>query len=1213
MEINIHSREQEFYRFSSDDFALIEIGIGSYTISSLKNFLESKNGVMSPDLAEFFRGESAASLTNKLLGTQYQGSMTIGEFDISTKKYIPKTGFSSIVDLDTTKYPPTKFTKPSTNIRTFLEEWNKVQRGIITNKTTVDGYRAAVYKIQNSASGCITFTSDIKILGQSRKSVIKLHLLESLDAEASRSISFKGSPIVTDVPQRPYGSKFGYRNTVFGDTGAYFSPSQDGADNPENTVSAPIDMAFDPSTGKYQAGTQQMLMRLLDDIDAAVIPDLDGEELLAATRQEYYEDGDDSPFRIKHAKARAIPFSSENGNVHLFGPDYKDGCEGRNQAIVQVINRLNIAYKAGSVVVCSKLVGDSGLWTIISGVGKEGGEAERKTLFGNFEYQQHLIPANVYFTSPQQAGDLTPSAWANKIRLSYYIKLLSGANAEVKGGLDEQSFKDIVYLNLAASELSDSEEDPVASLKELFPTVSEKIADFRDQSRIDGVDALDFINRYYCGGFGSTYEVFMPPDEYKADAALPKNITRQSSRIIPGLVLNNSNFEGNLGPLEVPIFWGMLFPDGYKIETARRFRDKIKTIDIYKDDPNLSELTCGATECVFDFNDQIKNLRFATTLGLNSIPITEDTDAENEGSDTEGERIASALSFVRRTGGLYRVLSFLQNRINDPNQLLRYVNLAISDYEAPRIPGSHIYGLEPVNPGRIQFSSMTIEALYSASNIVSDDSSFRHLKYYIPLLKELKASFPSGGSSMNYQEYAKFLIWGLNPNPSFTSTNPVDAGNTYNIPGLAISSAFSSEAIKNRHPAPVGSLMGSNVSIAPIISSSDSTGRVPSMPVLTCKTTLTTNASSLLFTASQLIGAIKKRTVSGGQGPSVTLFPIGGGIGWSSPGTDPKTWGFAQWGGDNEIDSYGTTALHARVFEHVPPNRLIYIGPIFTPLHFNASEPFYKYRLDTDANGNPVAIMTEEENTLSTDFKVPTFKNQDGSRGAVIPADASVTEQNLANSSDWVVNTVRRGKLLTAGGFAYFKPVIVIKTAVIEEGGSGYQKGDKIVFSDGSEFVVQETITKNNDSDPFDDDPGEEIKGIIPIGGTGFSANFSGKLTKRSTSGLTSLNPSYSGGSGSGAKFKFTFTVKYDIGYDPAPKESGPSNGTRLTTINNNGESEVIYNTVETTIDLVKTGSNKKFDVFYYYHNDPSHYTLDEFLVFNRPEAQHVICEVKGQ
>ena len=111
------------------------------------------------------------------------------------------------------------------------------------------------------------------------------------------------------------------------------------------------------------------------------------------------------------------------------------------------------------------------------------------------------------------------------------------------------------------------------------------------------------------------------------------------------------------------------------------------------------------------------------------------------------------------------------------------------------------------------------------------------------------------------------------------------------------------------------------------------------------------------------------------------------------------------------------------------------------------------------------------------------------------------------------------------------------------------------------------------------------------------------------TSVAANIQPQYLGSTGTGAVFNnVRFIVKEKYGYDPAPKELAPI--TRLTKASNNGE-ELIEGISTTSISLNNENSvSKEYDVFYFYHNDPSHYSIDRTLAYNAAWAQYAIVEV---
>ena len=1186
-EINLYSNKQEYYRFSTDDFALLELGIGNYNISSITNLFSVKEDdfsqikPMNPNVKEFFSNQSGKEIIDKLIGFNSQEDMAIMEFDIESKTFKETKSFNEIKKLDINKYKSDKFTPPAENdIKLFLKKWDQIQKGYETDVKIVNGYKAIAYKIQNSVSGCILFEADLTILGQNRKSKIKLHLLDNADAASDRGISFNGSPFFSAPPVTPYGLTYSQGNTNSAPIGQYVG----GNNNPTDAVAGQMDMTFDPSTGKWQSGTHQMLVRLVDDIGIADVPELTASELLALGREEIYDNGPESPgYMGNFTKGKAVPLSSENGNPHMFGPDFKDGCEAGNKVVVTVINRLNQAYKAGSVVVVSRLTGDNGAWTIIS-PGTDGGAKSKKILFGNFEYQRWIIPLSRYFSAPGTNAKITPSLVSSRIRDEFYSTLTYD--------LDNDNIANVGQLLSLLTKMNRS-----VVLAGIDPN-SEKIIEniysaYKSTPRIapnkwiiqDNLSAYDYVNL-----FNNDY--VYPHEILEERKILPRNIIRKSSRLY-GILIGAS--EGAVSSMEVPAFWGMLFPDGYKVDQCAKFKEITKKVTFLTGgkplgegtdvpgDPNLSELSCFATLCFPDLKDNIKNILFINQQAGNllSVPYIKDK--------------------IRKSGGLISKPTALSW---NTQSLKNYISFESSESPyiynrlLPSVIDTTIHTLEPVIPNRLQFSPLSIEGLYANSTL--NNTEFSRIKTSLSFLGD-KISIGRYEVSILDSLIANGPFYGLN---QFTAADENDEGNIYPRESLVYSKVFSSNSI--RHSSPRGVLFSSK----PIIPNSRLFGggqpRVPAIPVLTCKSTISTSSQSLAFTTDQYFGEVPKQTVGGGQPGIVPVLPgIGGGLSWNTPASPISVSSFPQWGDSNrtdDIDSLGTTALHIRVFEAWPVNQTIFLGMLYTPLHFNPSTTLYKKVVSYSEDG--VASIANEldsnnkpiEARSTVDFQIPTYKDQ-----SIIQAGSDVNKDLVAPISDWKWSKCRRSQLLTGGGFVYLKPVFAVSSCDIDTNnpGSGYVNGTIFTFPDGSTYKVT-SLGENNK---------------ITVGK--FNHNYDDDfLLKTDVPGLLSLNvsPTKSESSGTGAKFILKFTVAFKIGYDKPPQEIAPitrisrsSNGNAYPNSNGDGPADGV---LTTSISLENSNTNN-YDVFYFFHNDPTHHTIEDSASFHRPQAQYVISEIK--
>lgn len=1220
-EINLYSNKQQFHRYGTDDFALLEIGIGSYNISSLANFLSLDsstllpipNKPLNPDVKEFFSGNDATTIFNKISGKDYESNMKIMEFNFDDKQYKEITGFSEIKKLDTIKFKPDTFTIPTdTNIKDFLLSWDNVQKGIaITDPKIINGYKAVAYKIQNSLSGCITFDSTIKILGGDRTSKIRLYLLDNADSDNSRGIALNGSPFMTDQPSTPYGMRYGFGDYMSSPTAVYPKPSNQGQDDPRNSVAGRMRTVYDPSTGEFESGTQQMLARLLEDIDTADIPDLTVEQLQALSKEEIYDNGPDSAgYMGNFTKGKAIPLSAENGNPYMFGPDFVGGCTGDKKVQITVINRLNQSYKAGSIVVVSRMLGESGNWIIVSpGVDRAG---KKKISFQYSEYGKAIIPANYYFTDPYGSILLPDNSnpqrsISSKIRASYYSRF-DNPDSVPDPLQTYQVFCNpsvLVWLNTLLPDVAD-DDNPEIKLLELYNN-SDVNSIFQNMSNNRYIDTVnkqrDIMEWIYEHESNITRRNSANALITSSDIAkMPKNVLRRSTK----LYTIQSNYttqelvaDGDVGVAEVP-YWGMVFSDGYKTSQCVDYKSipDVKNNIILNGtngiagDSNFSELPVEVTFSAPYFGNNIQTLRF-----LRKDPILFDS-----------TKIKNILNGVKKNGGFYTNIANELNfsNMSQSNKTFNdYVNrIPISysnifdDFERIHNPNTtYFFNLEPVNPSKLQFSPCPIELLYAPADTKLDNPSFYRIKNS---LNNFNNQW-SDKITTNFKQYLQLLIQDTTPSPPkiTSATDGVDIGNIYNIPSLSYGSSFANgTSITDRHRAPVGVLLDPQI-VPPF----NTLSRFPCMPILTCKTTINTNASSLLFTIDQRFGTVAKKTLSGGQGPSVTILPIGGGIGWGVGGTPIQQNIIPQWGDINRtdnIDSFGTTALHVKIFESWPLNQTIFLNTIFTPLHFNPSTDGYKYTLEYNGdnlkfskNPDPTAI---EYSTV--DFRLPT-KND----GAVAAIGQTVASGDLKPMSDWVRTGIRRAKLLTNGGFVYIKPVFCVSSVKLKTlngatlGGKGYKKDTIFSYDDGSSFTVNinETtgeiieindLTKGYDKDTF--------------------------LMNNNSPGISSINinivPTQSELEGNGAVFEPSFILCGKLMIDKCPKQVSPI--VRLTKSSNMGE-DAAEGISTTTINLSDNATNKSYDLFYFFHNDPTHYTLDSNSVYYRDLAQYVISEVK--
>jgi hypothetical protein len=1208
MDINFYSVNKEFHRYSTDDFALLEIGIGSYNISSLANFFSLDPSTLAPlpgrsvnpDIVEFFSG-GGKTVPLTLLGFGAVTDVGILAFDEVDKEYKLKRTFFEITRLDPQKFKPEDFTQPPANLKLFLETWNKIQLGIEKDQKLVNGYKAVAHRIQNSASGCITFSASLRILNTFRSPKIRLYLLESRDNESSRTISFNGSPFISAVPRTAEGMRYGWRNKNDGPTGLYSAPSF-GGNSTEDMVGGELRMSFDPVTGTWESGTQQTLARLLDDIDAASIPELTPEDMRSLTAEESYNvPAEENPWMGKPQKGRAVVLSIENGNPNLYGPNFRGGCEDTSQkSIVMAVNRSSKSFKAGTLVVLSFINGE---WLIVGGEGDDQGSATAMS-FGNFEYNKNIIPANKFFTLPGSAEKLMPDTIVRKLRNWFYLQLGSSPNfspeyadinflaASAPPGSDVVSY--IIQNRKNAELLASLRAFAVNDTKSMVSDISFPIGDFSAQylnSSVreilllrDGPPIAGFgivADQSPAAAFGSRRKLsFVNLSASETLYNFPKNIlARTAKRLNLNLPGVQADAASPIDRFEAPLFWGVLFPDGFKAAQAAPFlisHDRLKDKSIYNTDPNLKELSLAAGFSLPFFKDEMDLFLYLAFDSRDTVALPQNIRPSD---------------LMRKSGVLLRSISQSQFSLR---------------FESHYQDKKEITGLEPIQPKRLQFSPMSIEGLYSGTPELMDGfalDAFPTINSYLVYL-----------NSVGLLDYARFVTWpevlikkDIFPETAFNFALP-NSITSYNFWGLDFGTSFGRNQTfsrtAQRHPAPLGTTNGNL-----LLPSYANFPRSPCMPVLTIKSNIKTSAKSLRFKTIQRFGNPQKTTISGGQGPEVTIIPIFPGLAWNTPATPIQVRSDPQWGdrsNTDDIDSFGTTALHIRIFEAWPVLQTSYVTWFFTPLHFSDAASVTTPMKSFDQETRKFVDIKNDDNKpvlyrSPVDYRQPTNKSNN-----LIQRGQAVTEEILAPFSQWGFNGSRRRKLLSGGGYAYFRKAIFVNSSPLDpdagvgRGGSGYKKGDELVYPDGSIIKVTNVgeVTLPNGSKLTDS-----------ITTFTFEPNFDSDLIVKNMNSFTYLTSISSvrpvGGSGSGARFKPTFIIGLTIEHDPAPKEVTPI--TRITKSSNRGV-DFVQGELTTVVELQDT-NKREFDIFYFFHNDPVTYSIVTDL-FNSPDAHYVISEV---
>jgi hypothetical protein len=257
----------------------------------------------------------------------------------------------------------------------------------------------------------------------------------------------------------------------------------------------------------------------------------------------------------------------------------------------------------------------------------------------------------------------------------------------------------------------------------------------------------------------------------------------------------------------------------------------------------------------------------------------------------------------------------------------------------------------------------------------------------------------------------------------------------------------------------------------------------------------------------QMFG-MKGRYVSGGgfnNTVNLTVIPLLGGVifGSSNNLVQPKSNDIPTWGSNlgDSIDSFGTAALYAKVYDAWDDCDTLWLPQHFTVLHFNPrlrsdQEDSYEseeidYRTATweiktplDSEGKPITREVTKYNVITPfDFRVPTYREykeltdpEDADNKVFLPLYGTEYEKNYddyfsgktVEESFWFVDSQSRGKYVSNHGYSYTRKAY----GVPRTGGGAngwtidpYQRGEN--FEDDQTYVldgdIRIKITTNGD------------------------------------------------------------------------------------------------------------------------------------------------------
>ncbi len=1195
---NIHSKRKEFHLFGSDEVSLTAIGLGNYTLFSCSGYFGRTSDA---EISAYFNGMPNYIIKNKLLCTDTT-SLYMLKFNKETLKYDMVNG-QEIFKTESN-------TLVANDLVDFIIKHRNYILGRISDEIENNNIKEVTQNIQNSFSGCLTFNTSYNVLGSDRNPLVRFFLRDKENSDDSRQIAQKGAPVIVDIPRRSSTSQYSYRGTEDSAIGVYQNPYEGGINNPKNSIAAPLDLRYSPSFGKWQAGTHQILAKLVTDVDPAPSEEINADSIQNGSPQNFY-DPNNSLYFSKFTIGMALPLSVEAGNPHQFGPNFVGCPSGTNPKMekIMVVNRSGRSFKKGDTVLCSHIDNE---W-ILQGFDAGTISKNKATKIGKWSFQKYIVNSDNFFKDARYvSGDaitgfdayrnnISPDSYETKMRLKFYTNMFQG-----QGDSAGPSWSRASYLKSAGIDTN------IIAKLNMYVDLSEKDALAKSLPEKSTYD-IDVNAAYYQSTvFDQLSENFGGTNTYDV-------IGRTNVKYSPNPTVNTE--EDGYYPMQksLPLFWGPVFPDGYSSSQLSRLRNEsslgtLKALSVsklYSDKDQLAKYKIGISRLFFD------------AFGLNGIsPFSTSksslADSGNwmfsDSSDGNGLQLPAEVATNGKKNAfgspiehppVYNgnIVDCLHNYLISENRfswLLRNVGTS-GDYV---LDAQDVYGLTPIKPNYIQFSPLQLEASLFNISVKPKRENSEYTLFDNTINAYVKALYkPDLQNDIDFHPFDFYDRNDLKRNGILISNDNVDILATYRF----------GPYVKQSTVAPLG---GPNV-----MPKENSTERGNLFGIIAAKNKFTAPANgSITLTTKNYFGLTPNVTIAGGQGPVVTV--IGAFLSWSTGANPIRENANAQWGDrfrEDKYDSYGTTALQVRIFDQWPDEQTVYDGRYFSILHFNPIPPsgeidsnIYKVESEIVDSGKvytgtwtPDKINVSYQRSVdkistSVDFRVPTFMHaKDASKdNTIVPVgrlikesgvyNGSLLEGALRSQSQWRVNPIRRGALLTKGGFKYYKTDIGLNGSdyVIANPGSGYVVGDIINFPRNATIRVSSTVGTGG------------VGGFEIINsGTNFTTfDFVGSGAK----------PQGTDGTGRGALIYFRSGKVYSkLEHDLGPQERVGI--TRLSLPSNLGK-EPAEGSLSTPLSL-EGGTSNAYDAFYFMHNDILHTLLFE-TPFTPGFAQYIDLEI---
>lgn len=1072
-----------------------------------------------------------------------------------------------------------------------------------------------------SIQKCATFTNgDFEIY---------VYLLEqSADNQPNinntRIITGDGGLMITDTPARPtggvYSSQDSTDNEMSGSMGNYFPVK--GKAGAKDKVTGKVRFSYDRNSETW--GVQnQILAQLIEPLESAAPPVIDLEEY-----KDVVTDEDNADFYSTSGgkylgafkTAEAVVLSKEGNNPNMFGPNMLNPCSDQmKMEVIRVVNRTSKSYKKNQLVMCH-LIDNEWIATEFGQDPDETGGGDTVTRVGRWEFSKFFCNFDTYFSlgisdiigTGQGRTGVAPDTLRRSVRYRTYNALATGGTYYT-----DSVFQD-GYNATKMIALNKPQSDPIVKGGDLF-NQPYQLTDF-DQlgPELAGVSSISYVartNLYY----DSQGQDVQSKDYYDA---------------------------------LFPTYFGAIFPDGFKAKDYGRVKNNPGSffVDYYAGEANLSYMTGGASiASAFDNVQNSYSTGAPDITGMfmrgNLDPNVRNLPASVGLNGRWGDYTSPLVCYQEIFDGVTLTGDF-RKLAENPHVLGKtYGTRHLTSNEAG---GSDAFGMEPVNPSKVTFNSLTAEMAGHTDPISPSTDEGYDRNFYLDYRNILNQN----GLGVGIQDAHAF---GAAPGRAEVSQTP----GSY---GYISDSSVNRDIYKVSLPTPVkhgivaydayNYFLGGkpiNCLVNPFYKEDTTTNSLGAgmCGVQAARNVVTKSAGGVVTIDCTCSYGINGDWVGGTRGNSLMSIVMGVAFGTSSQATRGNKvpgWGSTD---NDDIDSFGTTALHVKVYDYWPEESTVFLPTYHTVFHFvpgeagtvpvrkegvfrvsNAGTPnartnyadlsddldmasekvqegfadgtyqYFYYDDTSDVEDNHTEEVAEYIRE-SVDYIVPTYGFNDpsgGEDGVTVPLGSEFvgdTEWRPDNKSNII--TGNRGMMLSGADdeerqflYPYLTGGFSSSAIEIIDPGSGYVEDQILAGTFGSKWKVTsvnaDELGTVQGITIYDEE--DVVTGVVTPG--------NGKGVTPRTIGDRGYTMSFDGG----LKIKIRSGVIVEhIGLLYGPKLRVPK--TRLSQGSNDGR-DTIYIQKSNTINLDRNRGGGdglepenpfygRYEFFYLYHNDISH------------------------